>query len=642
MSLEIDHDILQDFIVESEEILELLSKQLVELETKPGDSELLNAIFRGFHTIKGGAGFLSLNNLVNICHVSENVFDLLRQKKRTVDAQLMDVILKTLDVINLMFIEMKKDNTPSVVDPDLIVQLKNLMVENDIISVIPEQKIAKEQKSEPKEEFKLEPKKSKVTTSSSSNEITEKEFEELLNALHGPVEIKEQDAETQDSKKSDVITDDEFELLLDELDKKKERVQIHAEEQKKSPTLAEEAKLMQIKGAKEIGAFAETTVRVDTSRLDEIMNMVGELVLVRNRLVKLKNVNHDDNLAQAIGNLDIVTADLQMAVMKTRMQPIKKIFSRFPRVVRDLARNLKKEVVLEMEGEETDLDKNLVEALSDPLVHLVRNSVDHGIESPGERERNGKPRSGKIVLSAEQTGDHIILSIADDGQGMDPDTLRKSAIEKGLLDEDTAARLDDKECFNLIFAPGFSTKKEISNISGRGVGMDVVKTKINQLNGSIEIVSKKGEGSRITITVPLTLAILPTLMVVVGNQTYALPLTCVNEIFDLDLNKTNIVDGRLVVIVRDKALPLFYLKKWLNFDEKLCSKSKNIGHVVIVTVGNQRIGFVVDGLLGQEEVVIKTLGNMLHGTAGMAGATITGDGKIAMILDVPSLISRYA
>ncbi|MCM2010596.1 chemotaxis protein CheA, partial [Pseudomonas aeruginosa] len=385
---------------------------------------------------------------------------------------------------------------------------------------------------------------------------------------------------------------------------------------------------------------AETTVRVDTARLDEIMNMVGELVLVRNRLVRLGLNSGDEAMAKAVANLDVVTGDLQMSVMKTRMQPIKKVFGRFPRLVRDLARNMKKEINLELVGEETDLDKNLVEALADPLVHLVRNAVDHGIESPEEREAAGKPRVGQVVLSAEQEGDHILLMITDDGKGMDAEVLRNKAVEKGLLERDAADRLTDLECYNLIFAPGFSTKTEISDVSGRGVGMDVVKTKISQLNGTVNVFSQKGSGSKIVIKVPLTLAIMPTLMVMLGSQAFAFPLVNVNEIFHLDLSRTNVVDGQEVVIVRDKALPLFYLKRWLV--PSAAHEEQGEGHVVILSVGTQRIGFVVDQLVGQEEVVIKPLGKMLQGTPGMAGATITGDGRIALILDVPSMLKRYA
>ncbi|MDQ7050943.1 MAG: chemotaxis protein CheA [Enterobacterales bacterium] len=386
--------------------------------------------------------------------------------------------------------------------------------------------------------------------------------------------------------------------------------------------------------------MTEATVRVDTKRLDDIMNMVGELVLARNRLKTVAAELSGEDLNKAVSTLDIVTADLQGAVMKTRMQPIKKVFGRFPRVVRDLARSLKKEINLTMIGEETDLDKNLVEALADPLVHLVRNSVDHGIEMPDERANVGKTRQGTITLSAAQEGDHIMLTIADDGKGMDADILRGIAVDKGLMDKEQAARLTDTECFNLIFHAGFSTKKEISDISGRGVGMDVVKTKITQLNGSLDIESELGKGTKILIKVPLTLAILPTLMVKIGEQAFAFPLTAVNEIFHLNLTKTNTVDGQLMIVVREKALPLFFLNEMLTHQYSNEQRERQ-GHVVLAQVGTQTVGFVVDSLVGQEEVVIKPLGKSLQGTPGMAGATITSDGKIALILDIPSLLKHY-
>jgi two-component system chemotaxis sensor kinase CheA len=369
------------------------------------------------------------------------------------------------------------------------------------------------------------------------------------------------------------------------------------------------------------------------------MNMVGELVLVRNRLANLRSKLDDEEVVTAVANLDVVTSDLQNSVMKTRMLPVKKVFGRFPRVVRDLARNLKKEIDLEMEGEDTDLDKNLVEALADPMVHLVRNAVDHGIELPDEREKAGKPRTGTVKLSAAQEGDHILLTITDDGKGMDPDVLRGKAVEKGMMDEEAAARLSDKDLYNLIFHPGFSTKTEISDVSGRGVGMDVVKTGIAQINGSVEIDSQLGVGSVILIKLPLTLAILPTLMVKLNTQPFALPLSTVVEIFNLDLNQTNVVDGQLTIMVRERALPLFYLSKWL-IGENVTNDEQ--GHVVVVNVGGIQVGLVVDHLIGQEEVLIKPLGAMLQGLEGMAGATITGDSNIALILDVPGLLRKYA
>jgi two-component system chemotaxis sensor kinase CheA len=395
-------------------------------------------------------------------------------------------------------------------------------------------------------------------------------------------------------------------------------------------------------GAGEATANAvESTVRVDTQRLDDIMNMVGELVLVRNRLTNLQAGSQDERLVKAIADLHMVTTDLQVAVMKTRMQPIKKVYGKFPRVVRDLARTLNKEISLELRGEDTEVDKNLVEMLNDPLVHLVRNSCDHGIETPEARAAAGKPRAGTVLLAAEQAGDHILLTIADDGAGMDADVLRRKAVEKGLMDEDAAARLTTVECYNLIFLPGFSTKTQISDVSGRGVGMDVVRTKIGSLNGSIEIDSEKGRGSRILIRVPLTLAIMPALMVVVGKQIFALPLASVAEILDLDLTRTNVVDGQLVVLVRDRALPLFYLQHWLTPMSAGQTLPAN-GHVVVAHVGGQRVGLLVDQLIGQEEVVIKPLGSRLHGTPGLAGATITGEGRVALILDLPLLVRHYA
>ncbi|MBX9609620.1 MAG: chemotaxis protein CheA, partial [Gammaproteobacteria bacterium] len=387
-------------------------------------------------------------------------------------------------------------------------------------------------------------------------------------------------------------------------------------------------------------AAKDTTVRVETDTLDRIMNMVGELVLIRNRLLNLQSTVGNEAVTQTVANLDVVTSDLQMAAMKTRMQPIKKVFGRFPRVVRDLARSLDKEIELVMQGEDTDLDKNLVEALADPLVHLVRNAVDHGIEMPADRVARGKPACGTLRLAAAQGGDQIILTIADDGKGIDAEALRRKVVEKGLMEEEAAARLSTRECYELIFLPGFSTKDEISDISGRGVGMDVVKTRITQVNGSIEIDSQLGVGTTIRISVPLTLAIMPTLMVVLGEQVFALPLVNVQEIINFERNQAREVDGRKTMVVRGKALPLFYLSRWLV--QGVYEFSRPTGHVVVVRIGNQSVGLLVDDLIGQEEVVIKPLGALLHGTKGLSGATITGNGKIALILDLPGLLEAYA
>lgn len=695
MSFDADEEILQDFLVEAGEILEQLSEQLVELESRPDDMDLLNAIFRGFHTVKGGAGFLQLNALVECCHIAENVFDILRKGERRVSSELMDVVLQALDTVNAMFDQVREQSEPTPATPELLAALARLAEPE---GAEPAEPVQAPPAAVPPAEPAVPP---EAPAQSASSDITDDEFEQLLDALQGdeapasavaeapaapagdeisdaefealldqlhgkgkfvppavsaePAQVPAETVEPAAAAAGDDISDDEFEALLDELHGKgkfngaSEAVAAAAAVAKniaaKSPAAkpvapAKAAAARPAAPDRPAASEAETTVRVDTARLDEIMNMVGELVLVRNRLVRLGLNSGDEAMAKAVANLDVVTGDLQMSVMKTRMQPIKKVFGRFPRLVRDLARNMKKEINLELVGEETDLDKNLVEALADPLVHLVRNAVDHGIESPEEREAAGKPRVGQVVLSAEQEGDHILLMITDDGKGMDAEVLRNKAVEKGLLERDAADRLTDLECYNLIFAPGFSTKTEISDVSGRGVGMDVVKTKISQLNGTVNVFSQKGSGSKIVIKVPLTLAIMPTLMVMLGSQAFAFPLVNVNEIFHLDLSRTNVVDGQEVVIVRDKALPLFYLKRWLV--PSAAHEEQGEGHVVILSVGTQRIGFVVDQLVGQEEVVIKPLGKMLQGTPGMAGATITGDGRIALILDVPSMLKRYA
>lgn len=695
MSFDADEEILQDFLVEAGEILEQLSEQLVELESRPDDMDLLNAIFRGFHTVKGGAGFLQLNALVECCHIAENVFDILRKGERRVSSELMDVVLQALDTVNAMFDQVREQSEPTPATPELLAALARLAEPEGAAPAEPVQAppaaVPPAEPAAPPEapaqsassditddEFEQlldalqgdEAPASAVAEASAApagDEISDAEFEALLDQLHGkgkfvppavsaePAQVPAEAVEPAAAAAGDDISDDEFEALLDELHGKgkfngaSEAVAAAAAVAKniaaKSPAAkpvapAKAAAARPAAPDRPAASEAETTVRVDTARLDEIMNMVGELVLVRNRLVRLGLNSGDEAMAKAVANLDVVTGDLQMSVMKTRMQPIKKVFGRFPRLVRDLARNMKKEINLELVGEETDLDKNLVEALADPLVHLVRNAVDHGIESPEEREAAGKPRVGQVVLSAEQEGDHILLMITDDGKGMDAEVLRNKPVEKGLLERDAADRLTDLECYNLIFAPGFSTKTEISDVSGRGVGMDVVKTKISQLNGTVNVFSQKGSGSKIVIKVPLTLAIMPTLMVMLGSQAFAFPLVNVNEIFHLDLSRTNVVDGQEVVIVRDKALPLFYLKRWLV--PSAAHEEQGEGHVVILSVGTQRIGFVVDQLVGQEEVVIKPLGKMLQGTPGMAGATITGDGRIALILDVPSMLKRYA
>lgn len=769
MAVDIQDEIVQDFLVESKEILESLSEQLVGLEQTPDDTELLNAVFRGFHTIKGGAGFLNLDSLVEICHRTEDLFNLLRQGDLKVTPNLMDTVLQTLDVVNDMFEVISAGDDPQPASAELLQRLEQLQNPGAAASPVQETPPAPEpaapppkQKSEPAnvggggditdDEFEAlldalgddanepepiaaepvhtspaissttdvtddefddilnelqdqsagaapapaQPATAPIAAGGSGDKISDDEFEALLDEMHGKgkgpttgdegVAPAAAPAPASSGGSGDKISDDEFEALLDEMhgkgkgptsgDGETSAPAARATPAAAPPPAAPKPEPQIEKsvapppppppldkggdaprggdpkpsagGKASTAVKTETTVRVDTARLDDIMNLVGELVLVRNRLTTLRADVEDENLSQAVSDLELVTSDLQTAVMKTRMQPIKKVFGRFPRVVRDLARSLNKDIELELRGEETDLDKNLVEALADPLVHLVRNSVDHGIEPPEDRVMAGKPRVGRIILAAEQEGDHILLTIGDDGGGMDPDALRKKAVEKGLMDVESAARLDDRDCFNLIFMPGFSTKSEISDISGRGVGMDVVKTRISQLNGSIEIDSELGEGTTISIKVPLTLAILPTLMVTLRDRKFALPMSVVREIFELDPKRTNIVDGQLVVMVRDKAMPIFFLERWMKDigvtdlqQRKITEEDDEERQVVTVVIGNMTVGFVVDEVIGLEEVVIKPLGAMLQGLPGLAGSTITGDGRIALIVDIPSLIKEY-
>ncbi len=706
MAVDLDDDIVQDFLVESREILDRLGEQLVDLEQHGEDKDLLNSVFRGFHTIKGGAGFLGLDPLVEVCHRTEDVFNLLRNGEKQVSPELMDTVLRALDVVVAQFGQIENGRDPEPAGGDLLQELDGLKqpdaggapaATEATAAPAPAEQGGDASDAEFDELLTALDDGDEAAGSGGggADEITDEEFERLLDELHGkgqhqgkPVAEDPEAAEPAQAAAGggdEEITEEEFEQLLDNLygpgaaPGKDAPPPASAEPVPGAGDAAAEpppekaapppARKPAAGGGNQggggggadkgpAGADAggggnkvEASVRVDTAKLDEIMNLVGELVLVRNRLSNLRNELDDDRLGQAVGDLELVTSDLQSSVMKTRMQPIKKVFGRFPRVIRDLARQLEKEVTLETHGEDTDLDKNMVEALADPMVHLVRNAVDHGVEYPDEREAAGKPRQGTVTLAAEQEGDHILLTIADDGRGMDPEKLRALAVKKGLMDEESASRLDDKEAFSLIFHAGFSSKEEISDVSGRGVGMDVVKNSLSRLNGTVDIDSELGRGTVMRIQLPLTLAILPTLMVKVSGRKFALPMSVVREIFELQDVRTNVVNNRLVAIVRDKAMPLFFLERWLSqAGEPVLTTKREMANgeegederqVITVIVGNQAVGFVVDEVIGLEEVVIKPLGALLHGLPGLAGSTITGDGQIALIVDIPSLIKAY-
>ncbi len=661
MGFELDDSIREDFLAEAGEIVEKLSEELVEIERTPDDKDLLNSIFRGFHTIKGGAGFLNVVPLVDLCHATEEAFDAMRKGELTLDAEIMDAVLQALDLIGDMLQSVSAGEAPEPAPAGLTDTIRGFIGKGGAPAPAP----APEPVAAPPVH--------EAPPAPAAEEIDpiEAEFDQIVaQARAEQVETELPAAPAPAAAASDEITDDEFEALLDQLqgsgsaahlgsaDPAPESVEPEGSSASSGPVQSGEnvtplpqpeapdpaagpaggERTAARAGNGQKTATAESSVRVNVSRLDAVMNLVGELVLVRNRLTNLGSNLGNDELNKAVANLDLVTADLQNGVMQTRMQPIRKVFSRFPRLARDAARSLKKDIELTMSGEDTDLDKNLVEALADPLVHLVRNSMDHGIEPPDEREAQGKPRGGKVHLAAQQEGEHIMITVSDDGRGMDPEKLKLRAVEKGVISVDAAEKLSRTDCFDLIFHAGFTTCDKVSDISGRGVGMDVVKTRIGSLNGNVEIESEVGKGTTVSVRVPLTLAILPTLMVRLSSNTYAFPLSQVIEVFSLSSEKVHQVSGRDVIMVRGKPLPVVFLSRLLDHPSQQGEAAAV--YVVVLQVGSNAVGFVTDDVLGQEEVVIKPLGRILQKVPGFAGATITGDGHIALIFDVNGLMKR--
>ncbi|WP_439449590.1 chemotaxis protein CheA [Stenotrophomonas sp. ATs4] len=604
----VSDDITADFIIEAQEILDRLGEQLVSLEQAPQDTEQLNAVFRGYHTLKGGAGFLGVTAMVELCHAAEEALGAARAGQAVLQAHHFDAAQQSLDYLQSMLDAVSSGTEPGYAPPELIAQF-------DVHGGAATPSVAA------------------APAAAGSDLITDDEFEALLDQLHGgnaPTAVAA-------AKKADdgLISEDEFEALLDQLHggAAPGTQPVAAVPAAQPPAPRPPAPAPAAKPAAKPLAEAEHTVRVDTKRLDAIVNLIGELVLSRNRLKTLRARLRDEELDRAVSTLDIATARLQSAVMRTRMQPVGKVFSRFPKVARDVARSLKKEVDLELIGAETELDRNLVEALADPLVHLVRNAIDHGVEMPELREAQGKPRMGHVRLSAQQEGDYVSIEVQDDGAGIDPEKLRAKAREKGLIDPEAAARLSSEECLHLVFLPGFSTKQQVTDISGRGVGMDVVQSRIRELSGQIQIQSELGRGSRFLIRVPLTLAILPTLLVQAGEDVYALPLARVMEVLHAPRTSLGWFDGRAVLDRRSHTLPLVDLRQWLD----VTPAASPLLTIVVLQAGEARFGLVVDQVRGREEVVIKPLPKALRGLAGYAGATLIGDGRMALILDVDGL-----
>ncbi|KAF0193065.1 MAG: two-component system chemotaxis family sensor kinase CheA [Gammaproteobacteria bacterium] len=655
MASNFDGEIVRDFIVEGGEILEKLGEELVTLDGSPRDIELLNSIFRGFHTIKGGASFLSIEPVVALCHGAEDLFSLYRSGERSVDSRDIDIVLRTVDELGAAFAELRNNAAPKPADPALLLDLRQSVSRlggNASSGTAAAATSGAVERTDPpaggQDQFTAAVAAGDATGTPSGGQglhappghqagadtlagagllappqFSDAEFEALLDRLHG-----KGSASTAPVVATPAGPGKATDRNRNEPSARAAETPIHAVPVPE-PTDTGEKPLRQ----------PEATLRIETRRLDAIMNLVGELVLARNRLLSLESLARDERTSKALNDLDLVISDLQVAVMKSRMQPIQKIFARFPRVVRDLARSLAKEVTLEISGEETDLEKNMVESLADPLVHLVRNAIDHGIETPGEREAAGKSRHGTVNLSAHQEGDRVVVTIADDGAGIDAARLRDAAVRKKMLDQMAADRLSDEACFELMFLPGLTTRQQASDISGRGVGMDVVRTKIEQLGGTIAVSSVPGSGTTIEIRLPLTLAILPTLMIGLEHQVFALPLSCVVEIVHINLAESRLVDGQPVIIIRGRPLPLFHLGEWLLRNP--AGRSASVGQVVVVRIGPRHVAFAVDDLIGQEEVVIKPLGALVHGTKGLAGATITGDGRVALVLDIPELLSKH-
>ncbi len=653
-------EIFDEFMTEAEEILESLDQELIELESDPSDKDLLNKIFRGMHTLKGGAGFLGLESVIELAHKIESIFDKLRNDEMELDSDKMDIILEGIDELKNAIISLKEEHEiPDKEDiQDILTKLDNLL------------KGKVEQKNAKEETIELDvPVNEQEILEGSENEDSKKDleyeiifkdgvdptvqeiikkypnmnFKEILDEL---ILLPPDERDMDLIEKLDKLISEgkDVEDLIVEIRKKDEKKEIKEapKEEKVKEKAEEKPKKEAPKPKKQHKKEENETIRVDIDRVEVLMNLVGELVLDRNRIVKLasrfsamdKESEVAEELNEAIAGMSRSVSDLQEAVMKLRMQPVKRIFSKFPRIVRDLAKKLGKRINLEMEGEDTEIDRSILNKLEDPLIHLVRNSIDHGIETPDVRRLAGKDDTGTIKLSAYQEGDRIIVSIEDDGKGIDPEIVRKKAIEKGLIKPDQAENMNDKEIYELIFLPGFSTAEEISDVSGRGVGMDVVASTIHSLRGTIEIDSEPGHGTKITMKLPLTVAIIRTLMVGSNKRVFAIPIFSVAEIIQYNSEYIKDVGHYKSLMLRDKVYLLFSLNELFDLEKE--GKEK---FIIIINVGEKSIAIAVDELYGEEEIVIKPLGKLLSNVHGIAGATITGDGRVVLILDINSLIN---
>ncbi len=644
-------EIMEDFLIEAFEMNEQLDQDLVELEHNPEDLDLLNRIFRVAHTIKGSSSFLNLNILTHLTHNMEDVLNRARKGEIKITPDIMDVVLRSIDLMKTLLVTIrdtgsdtnngKENEIEEAVKQLQAITSQNLEGAKEGTKEAPQKENEKEAKEENQE--------NKAKAPTAKNPASDNPLADEPDLDYANMSAEEVEAEIERLLNKRQEADKERRAQKKQEAKPKQEVaptkEAHKTETPKAPKTETKAKAKadtEENKAPSIGV--EQTVRVDVRRLDHLMNLIGELVLGKNRLIRIYSDVEErydgekflEELNQVVSSISAVTTDLQLAVMKTRMQPVGKVFNKFPRMVRDLSRELGKSIELIIEGEETELDKSIVEEIGDPLIHIIRNSCDHGIEPLEERRRLNKPETGKVQLSAYNEGNHIAIKISDDGKGLDPVMLKEKAIEKGVISERDAEGMSDREAFNLIFKPGFSTAKVVSNVSGRGVGMDVVKTNIEKLNGIIEIDSEVGVGTTQKLKIPLTLAIIQALLVGVQEEYYAIPLSSVLETVRISQDEIYTVDGKSVLRLRDEVLSLVRLSDIFKVDAILESNSDV--YVVIIGLADQKIGVIVDYLIGQEEVVIKSLGYYLKNTRGIAGATVRGDGKITLIVDVGAMM----
>lgn len=641
-------EIFESFVIETQEILEKLNTDLVKLESDPENTNLLNEIFRSFHTIKGTAGFLGLVKMQSLTHKLEDILNKLRKSEIKIDSQLMDVILRGYDKL-IELLSVIENNKNEDLDIELIL--------TDLTNKLSQVEFGNLETNLENKKAEIDEQELVVITKETIDNLSEAEIEKAF--IENNKKLKAQKSNglaislfeninSQSEDSSNKISDNVLINDFSTYDKKN----ISLNETSKNLKQKDQSnnKIEKSKSNSEVNSqksVVEQTTRVDVDRLDDLLNLISELVLGRNRLTQLNQdvLNEYEgteiakNLTDTTRQIDLLTTELQLAVMRTRMIKIGKVFNKFPRLVRDLSKETKKEIQLVIKGEETELDKTLIEEINDPLVHLIRNSVDHGIELPEERIKIGKNPIGTITLSAEHEGNHIIISIEDDGKGINPEVIINKAISKGLIAKEKAVDLSEQEIYNFIFAPGFSTAEKVTNVSGRGVGMDVVKTNVTKLRGIIDIESQLGKGTKIFIKLPLTLAIIQGLLVKIVGETIVIPLNSVIEIVKLPKDEIYFINSVECIKLRDRVLPLINIDKLLyHSDTQL--KDDNYQFIVVVGIAEKRYGIKVDSLVGQKEIVIKSLGKYLSNINGIAGSTIMGDGKVVMIVDIAEIISK--